>query len=499
MLIAFAIAVAALLAAGGWRLSHRSGVPAVASDAGVRTIAVLPFAERNTDGGEFLGDGMAETLIFALGKVPGLRVAAQTSAFTFKGKETDLKTIGDQLGVATVLTGSLQRAGNRLRVTVRLENVADRSVLWTEQYNREVKDVFALQDDIARAVVNRLRSSSRKITTATIVNAGTTNVDAYQAYLQGRYFWGQRGDGIRKGLPFFERAVALDPNYALAWTGLADSYSLLSFYDDLPAREAMPKARQAAERALALDPGLAAAHASIAYVHQTYDFDWTGAEREYQRAIALDSTYVVARYWYGSFLALLRGRNADGVAQSRAAVALDPLSVQAANLLALGLTYAGRFDEAIPESRRAIALAPIWINYRTLGMAYRSAGRLREAIAVLDTANQLSKRHPWTVAALAIALAQTGDTAKARPLYDELVAGVNGGRVQSLHAAVVASWLGRTDDALRWLARARDKHDGWLGLSRAWPWGPVTRRDPRFVAFWTQFGVTPAPGAEQKP
>jgi serine/threonine-protein kinase len=239
-----------LLAAGGWWAVRRARA-APSAESSIRSIAVLPFEERNAQsasGGAFLGDGMAETLIYALGKVPGFKVAAQTSAFSFKGKAADLATIGEQLGVATVLTGSLQRAGSRLRVTVRLESVKDRAELWSAQYDEELTDVFALEDKIAHAVVDHLQSAASRPGATTIVNAGTKNVEAYQAYLEGRYFWGQRGDGIKKGLRLFERAVALDPDYALAWTGVADTYSLTG-------RRARPRTRLHA-RGGSCDPGV---------------------------------------------------------------------------------------------------------------------------------------------------------------------------------------------------------------------------------------------------
>ena len=492
-----AAATVLLLAAGGWWLGQRArAAPSAESD--IRSIAVLPFEERNAQsasGGAFLGDGMAETLIYALGKVPGFKVAAQTSAFSFKGKEADLATIGEKLGVATVLTGSLQRAGSRLRVTVRLESVANRAQLWTAQYDEELTDVFALQDKIAHAVVDHLQSSASRPGSVAIVSAGTKNVEAYQAYLQGRFFWGQRGEGIKKGLPFFERAVALDPNYALAWTGVADTYSLLGIYGDLPVNEAMPKARQAVERALMLDASLAAAHATLGEILQTSAFDWDGAGREFRRAIELDSTYVVARYWYGNFLSLARGRFAEGVVENRVAVALDPLSPHAANLLSMSLSLAGKSEAAIAEARRAISLAPMWNNYRVLAMALAYAGRLHEAIFALDSASAMSPQNPWIATLLVKVLARSGDNTRARAVFNEMTARVRRGRVNAMFMASAASWVDGPDEALRWLERERSEH----ASSLAWPymknqWAPATVRDPRFVAFWAQMKIVPPPG-----
>ncbi|MFI5244828.1 MAG: protein kinase [Gemmatimonadales bacterium] len=492
-----AAATVLLLAAGGWWIAHRArAAPSAESD--IRSIAVLPFEERDSQaapGGAFLGDGMAETLIYALGKVPGFKVAAQTSAFSFKGKEADLATIGAKLGVATVLTGSLQRADSRLRVTVRLESVANRAQLWSAQYDEELKDVFALQDKIAHAVVDHLQSSASRPGATTIVNAGTKNVEAYQAYLEGRYFWGQRGDGIKKGLRLFERAVALDPDYALAWTGVADTYSLLSTYGDLPVDVAIPKARQAVARALALDSTLAAAHATLGYILQTNAYDWDGADREFRRAIALDSTYVIARYWYGNFLSLSRGRFAEGLVENRVAVALDPLSPQAANLLAMALFEDGKVDAAIAEARRAISLVPMWNNYRVLGAALAIAGRLREAITALDSASAMSPQNPWIATLLVKVLARSGDSTRARFVFDEMNSNVRSGRRNSMFMASAASWVAGPDATFRWLERERSDH----ASSLAWPYmvnlfAPATVRDSRFAAFWAQMKVIPAPG-----
>ncbi len=489
------IAATMLVVAGGWWLSQRRIAP-TASSPDIRSIAVLPFTERNTEGGEFLGDGMAETLIYALGKVPGFKVAAQTSSFSFRGKEADLATIGQKLGVATVLTGSLQRAGKTLRVTVRLESVADHKELWTERYDRERTDVFALQDDIARAVVSRLQSSASQPAPGLIVNAGTKNVEAYQAYLQGRFFWGQRGAGIAKGLVFFERAVALDSNYALAWSGIADSYSLLNTYGNLPTREAMPKARHAADHALQLDSTLAQAHAALAYILHTYEYDWAGANREFRRAIELDPSYVVARYWYGLFLISVYGRDAEGLEHNRKAVSLDPLSPHAANQLSQALASLGATDEAIAEARRAISLSPTWTNYRILGIALSAAGRHREAITAFDSANTLSAKNGWAEGPLVEALVKAGDTVRARTLYDELATQARSVGAFAPFAAVAASWLGDTDAAIRWLERARAEHSPALAWPRLLWHAPVTAREARIAAFWASLGITPAPGTE---
>jgi serine/threonine-protein kinase len=481
-----AVVVAATAVATGVTMWSSRNAQRSSSAAIVQSVAVLPFVERNTGGNEFLGDGIAETLIYALGKVPGLKVAAQTSSFTFKGKEVDLVTVGERLGVASVLTGSLQRSGNQLRILVRLESVADHRELWTERFDSEVKDVFALQDSIARAVVNRLQSSQES---NPIVDVGTTNIDAYQDYLQGRVLWGQRGEGIRKGLIFFERAVARDSSYALAWTGIADSYALLSIYGEMPPNQAVPKAKVAVARALALDSTLAAAHATRGILFQTYDYDWTSAERELHRAIELDPTNVIAHYWYANLLFNTLDRPADGVAHARRAVELDPLSAHASNTLAEGLSRLGN-EQAVGEARRAISLSRSWTNYRMLAMAYRMTGRVREASSALDSAIALSPGNPWLVTARAELSLETGDPAPLQLAYPQVVSMAEDGRVQPIIAALTAAWAGREDEAFRWLEKARVSHDPLLGYPHSNSWPRKIISDPRFVAFWTRLGVT---------
>jgi serine/threonine-protein kinase len=463
--------------------SHQPTAP------GVQSVAVLPFAVRNSEGDEFLGDGIAETLIYALGKVPGMKVAAQTSSFTFKGKNVDLKTIGDQLGVASVLTGSLQRAAGRLRITVRLENVADHRELWTERFDSDLKDVFALQDSIGRAVVNRLQAN-RQIGSATVVDVGTRNVEAYQDYLQGRALWGQRGEGVRRGLAFFERAVTRDSNYALAWTGVADTYALLNVYGEMAADRAVPNAKRAVERALALDSTLAAAHATRGLLFQTYDYDWNKAERELRRSVELDPNYVIGHYWYGNLLASALNRVSDGIVQTRQATALDPLSPHAANLLAETLARFGG-EDAVIEAHRAVSLAPTWTNYRILGWAFRKSGHLREAIAGYDSALALSPGNPWLLYPRGALLSEAGDTTAAERAYRDVLAAAEAGRAQTLMVALAAAWAGRDDEALRLLEKARATHDALVGYPQGNWWPTRLTADSRFVAFWTRLGVSP--------
>ena len=254
-----------------------------------RSIAVLPFVNMSSDReNEFLSDGISEDLLNALSWIEGLRVAARTSCFAFKGRNEDIRTIGDALGVETVLEGSLRRVGTKLRITAQLIKVADGFSLWSERFDREMQDVFAIQDDITRAIMAALKLRLAGRSDQPVFKLQTTNAEAYELYLKGRFFWNQRGIGLRKALHYFELALIEDPDYALAMSGLSDTYSLLSWYGDLPPAEAIPKAIAPAKRAVQLDPQLAEAHTSLGFSQLFDNWDRAGAEREFRRAIALN-------------------------------------------------------------------------------------------------------------------------------------------------------------------------------------------------------------------
>src|SRR3984893_7262935 len=283
-------------AAGKWEAPNPAREPGREQQ---KSIAVLPFVNMSSDQeNEYLSDGISEDLLNALSWIEGLRVAARTSCFAFKGRNEDIRKIGDALGVETVLEGSLRRVGTKLRITAQLIKVADGFSLWSERFDREMQDVFAIQDDITRAIMAALKLRLAGRSDQPAFKLQTTNAEAYELYLKGRYFWNQRGIGLRKSLHYFELALIEDPDYALAMSGLSDSYSLLSWYGDLPPAEAIPKAIAPAERAVQLDPQLAEAHTSLGFC-QLCNWDRAGAEREFRRAIALNPRTTPARYWLG--------------------------------------------------------------------------------------------------------------------------------------------------------------------------------------------------------
>ncbi|MCG8607679.1 protein kinase, partial [bacterium] len=352
--IVASLAVMALAAFLATFLFNSSGVDSVAS---TKSIAVLPFTDRSpTKDQEYFGDGMAEAVINALGQIPGLKVSARTSAFQFKGGEDDIQTIGEKLGVAAVLEGSVAKSGNKLRVTAQLVKVADGFHLWSDTYDRELTDIFAIQDDLSRSIVEALRVELSSDETEISRKGHTTNVEAYNLYLKGRYFWNRRTEeGLRKSIDYFQQTIDKDPTYALAYTGLADAYNMLALWQYQPPREAFPRAKSAAKKALEIDDSIAEAHTALAYVKNYYDWDWPGAERSFKRALALNPNYAIAHHWYSDLLAGL-GRHKDARIERDKALELDPLSLIINIASGLNYLYAGQQRQAIRQAKRTLEM-----------------------------------------------------------------------------------------------------------------------------------------------
>jgi serine/threonine-protein kinase len=469
--------------------------PAVAHDVERKSIAVLPFANMSDDPeAEYFSDGMTEEIINALAQLEGLRVAARTSCFAFKGKPADIGEIGAKLKVATVLEGSVRKSGSRLRITAQLVNVADGYHLWSERYDREMEDVFAIQDDIARAIANRLQVTLAGGAGERLVEPPTKSLEAYDLYLKGRFFVNQyvdaKGEDPRKGIEFFEQALALDPGYALAHAGLADAYSHLGAVGILHPKQALPKAREAAMRALELDEALAETHYVLGWMVMHYDYDWAGAEKHFRRAIELDPSSAEAHWRYGFYLVHVRGRFDEAVAEVRRAVELEPLSVTTNTRLGQILCRVGRHEEAVTRLRRAVELDPSnWWAHWSLAEAYMMSSMYTESIAAMQTAIALAGPHPWNLSNLAVIYAASGKTAEAEAIYDELLARSRREYVQPFVFAWVSAGLGRKDEAFEWLGRAYDERDPLLAVLKHLPFFDCLREDPRFDALLKRMGL----------
>lgn len=475
-------AVLLLIAVAIFLVARRSGSERM-SPAAVRSIAVLPFVNRSADrDNEYFSDGMTEELITTLGAVDGLRVASRTSAFAYKNRQLDVREIGKQLGVDAVVEGSVRRSGRALRITAQLVDAKNGYRLWSDAFDREVDDVFAIQEEISRAIVASVAGSLRPSTLPAGKRA-TQNLEAYDLYLRGRFAWHQRTqDGLRAAIEYFGKAVAREPGYALAHAGLGDAYAVSAFYDYRPPREAYPKAEAAAKQALALDPTLAAAHATLGYVLTYYHLDWPRAESEFKRALASDPSYSTAHQWYANLLTVA-GRFVEAEREMRLAQETDPLSLIASAAMGWSLFFSQQYAAALEQCRKTLALDP---NYTLAhlwgGWALDALGRAPEARDWIGRAVQLSRGSDVTRLALAHAWAGSGHGRdSARTVLGELHArAARGDYVPAYEIAKVHLALGDRAQALRWIEQAVADRSHSRAYLRVDPHLATLRGDPRF-------------------
>ena len=432
----------------GYREAHHSP----------RSIAVLPFANMSADPeNEYFSDGMAEEVINALTQVKDLRVAARTSSFAFKTKTMDIAEIGQRLNVDIVLEGSVRKVGSRLRITAQLINVSDGYHLWSEQYDRELDDVFAIQDEIALAIVGKLKINLVPDEKARLVKKQTVNLAAHEAYLKGRYFWNQRGPALKRAVDLFQLALAEDDNYAAAYAGLADSYALLGFYGYFPPNDVMPKAKEAAQRALEIDEKLAEAHSSLGFIHTIFDWDWESASREFERALELNPNYSPARYWRINLL-ITQGRMEEAISELRRSLEYDPLSMYMQAFLGILLLMGKKYRQASEQLQKALELDPNYFIARaSLGVAYFFQGRAEEGILEIQQAIDLSDRDEWPMSSLGIVYAASGDQSRSREILMELEQRARDEYVSAIHIAAIHAQLGEKDEAFEWLERAYEE------------------------------------------
>jgi len=447
-----------------------------------KSIAVLPFANMSTDPeNEFFSDGITEEISNAPVQVDGRHVASRTSSFYFKGKTLEMRDIAERLQVTTVLEGSVRRAGNRVRITAQLIDVAKDEHLWSERYDREIEDIFAIQDEIARAIADRLKVSLEDGADTPLVKPHPENLAAYQLYPKGRALLYKRGLAIPRGLECFKRALALDPDYALAHAGLADGNTTLGYYGFASGKETMPQAKAAATKALELAPDLAEAHNAFAMV-SLLDRDWQNAERAFRRALELNPQYVQARAWYGLFyLQFVAGRFEEGLAELRRCVEIDPLSSYNIATLGASLGLAGYHEEAIDQVVKATELDPdAFVSRWILQVVYNWASRYPEAEQAGEDALAVSGRHVWVMATLAATYGNWGKPGKARAIYEELKARTGREYVQPSMFALAALGAGLLDEAVALFSRAYEERDPLLTVvARHWPDFAPLREDPR--------------------
>jgi serine/threonine-protein kinase len=455
--------------------------------------AVLPFANMSPGKDqEYFSDGLTEELITALSQVPGLRVAARTSSFQFKGMSADVREIGRKLDVGTVLEGSVRRSGDRLRVTAQLVSAKNGYQLWSASYDRSLADVFTVQEDIARAIVSALRVRLGARADSSLAARPTRDLAAYDLYLQGRFAWNQRSEAtLPQAVRYFEQATARDSGFARAYAGLADAYILLPSYASVSPALAWPKAKAAAERALALDSTLAEAYTSLAYGTMLNEWNWTRADALFKRAIAQDPAYANAHHWYADFLTG-RGRLEEALLEMRRAAELDPLSRVIGSEVGWVLYTMHRDDEAIAQLERILRLDPNFgHSYMELGFAQIGKGRYQEAIISLQHALELGGKYAHVPAALAAAYAASGNRKAAIVVLHDLEQRSAHEYVTPFAFAIVCTALGRKTEAFRWLHKGIDERDIFLPENFNDPLLDPLRSDPRYPELVRRMGLGP--------
>jgi len=459
----------------------------------IRSVAVLPFDNFSRDPEQqYFADGMTEALIAELGQIRDLRVPSRTSVMLYKRAKKPLRQIAQELTVDALLEGSVTRSGDRVEITVQLLDGLRDQHLWGGTYDRDFRDVLALQHELARAITAELKISFSPQEQQHLKSSAPVNADAYAAYLHGRYYWYKRTiEGFQKSIQYYEQAVAADPNYAPAYAGLADAYALLgsSPNDGLPPYEAMPKAKAAAQKALQLDDGLAEAHASLAHINMVYDWNWTSAEKEFKQAIELNPNYAGAHEWYAEFLAA-RGRESEALSEMKRARDADPLLVLMHAAVAEALYYSRRYDDVISQCQQTLELDPDYpLAHFHLGRAYMGKNMYPEAIAEYQKAQASLGETPAILMAIGYANARAGDRAAARKALEELRAQSKRRYVPALYFAAIYTGLGDSDAGLLWLEKAYREHSEYLIYLNVDPMADTLRASPRFQAILRKIGI----------
>ncbi len=454
------------------------------------SIAVLPFADLSPQKDqEYFCDGMAEELINALSKVKELRVVARTSAFSFKGKEIDIREIGKKLNVETVLEGSVRKAGNRLRITAQLVNVTDGYHLWSERFDRQMEDVFAIQDEISLAIVDKLKLKLMGREKAAIVRRYTDNLEAYNLYLQGRFYCNKlTPEGAEKGIECFEAAIERDPTYALAYAGLAYLIGTRAVWGSIPPNKAFPiVVRKYAEKALEIDDTVAEAHLVLASICFLYDWNWVCAEQEFKIALHIGPTIAQTHVDYSLFL-LTHKRDKEAVVEARLAQKFDPLSTMINGWVGHVLFLAGQYEEAIEQLNKVLTMDPsYWNSHLMMSFVYRERAMLQEAMVEAEKAMDFSGSAPVAVMNLASVCYLLGKKAKAEKLLDSLKERAQSEYIPPMFFFWTHLARGEVDEAYKWLEKAYENHDIWLCCYRLVPSMPP--RDPGFTALLKKIGL----------
>jgi len=461
----------------------------ITSSAENKSIAVLPFVNMSADkNDEYLSDGVSEELITALSKITGLQVKARTSSFAFKGKNEDIQKIGELLHVSHLLEGSVAKAGNKLRITAQLIQTSDGNHEWSDTYDREMQDIFAVRSEVAQKVAETLKVRLLGEEKRKIDKKPTENLEAYNLYRQGRFYSDKLSEGdLKKAIPFFQQAVEKDPRFALAYAGIAENYVLAADTYIAP-REAFSKAKEAAQKAIELDDSLAEAHASLGFVHYHYDWDWAAADKECRRAIELNPQSAPSYMIYTHYLAGI-GRFDEAKKFGARGLELDPLSVSTHFFLGWSALFAGRYDDAIEKLSKAVELDPSngWVRM-FLGRAYLFKGMPERAIEVMETAVRLSPDDSYALGYLGYTYAATGRRADALKILQRIDEMEKHRYVSRFAHVYIYTGLGDKNKAFEWLEKAYQERSDSLAWFRFDPESKSLQSDPRFAALMHKVG-----------
>jgi TolB-like protein/Flp pilus assembly protein TadD len=455
------------------------------------SIVVLPFVNMSGDPDkEYFSDGITEELINTLAQLEGLRVISRTSAFYFKEKDLDIKTIGEKLKVDTVLEGSVRTEGNKVRISAQLVNVADDSHLWAGIYDREMKYVCVIQEEVSRAIVDKLKPQLFAEGDRRLAKDCIENVEAYKLYLQGRYFWNKMS--YNEAIEHFEQALALDPNYALAYAGLADVYNIMAFYlsGAVNVKEYYIKAEEAALKALKLDDTLSEAHASLGILKVRYEWDWKGAERALKRAIELNPGNALAHGYYGEYLWTM-GRFHEGVVEHKIGLELDPLSRSINTVFGFILESTHKADQAMEQYHKTLELYPNHpMVLAFLGSAYMRNGKHKDGIALIEKAESITKgKSPFTLGILGYAYGVAGKREEAQEILDEVIERSRQEYFSPLFIAIIYTGMGNKDKAFEWVDKAYKDRDPTLYPLKTVAILGSLHSDPRFTVMLKKMGL----------
>ena len=455
------------------------------------SIAVLPFADMSPEHNqEYFCDGIADELITALNHLGSIRVSSRTSAFQFKGLNIDVREVGQKLRVSHALEGSVRKSGTRLRISAKLVNVADGYAIWSESYDRDQQDVFAIQEEISQAIAANLKIRLVDSLRRSILPHRTDNIEAYNLYLKGRFFWNKRYEGgLQKGIEYFSQAINLDPAYAAAYAGLADSYNIIGFYNFQSPLEACPKAKAYARKALEIDPMLAEALTALGWSQTFFDWNFEAAEAQYQQALEINPRYATTHH-YRALQLVAMGRFDEGIEAVRRALELDPLTLIFNATLGGLLYFARRFDESLDQHRRTIEMDKSFpLTYAYMSGPLIQKGETGQAVDFCRKAYELSGESSYASSMLAYSLSAAGKHDEARRTIDELVSLSATRYVSSYHIALPYAGLGDADHAIIWLEKAFEERDNWMVWLGVHPGFDAIRTDPRFQALIRRVGL----------